>query len=209
MVSKIITFFFIFIHLFIFFFSYASALYENSYKYFYVIYVNFYVISYEYFYVIFYTSFNYNIYIFLIYYLVSKKPELNPFKFSGTLSAGKRVAVNCAVIDGEPPFVFEWYRDGIPVKSGPSIVIKSIDDFNTNIAITNLGPEHNGNYTCRVSNVHGKDEQWDTLFMKGSMHALHIHKDSKELLNVISLCTQYYLCAYVFSTIIHTFCSYK
>lgn len=71
------------------------------------------------------------------------------------------------MIDGDPPFVFEWYKDGVPLKSGSSVIIKATDEFNSNLAIVNLGPENNGNYTCRVSNAHGKDEQWDALFMKG------------------------------------------
>ena len=104
----------------------------------------------------------------------AKKPEVNPFKFSGTLAAGKRASVTCAVIDGDPPFAFEWYKDDIPLKSGSSIIIKATDEFSSNLVIVNLGPENNGNYTCRVSNSHGKDEQWDALFMKGIIEVLII-----------------------------------
>lgn len=114
-------------------------------------------------------SFYLKLHVILVEFPVAKRPEVNPFKFSGTLSSGKRVSVNCAVIDGDPPFVFEWYKDGVPLKSGSSYVIKVLDEFNSNLAILNLGPEDNGNYTCRVSNEHGKYEQWDALFMKGTI----------------------------------------
>lgn len=114
-----------------------------------------------------YSTFYFKRNLILIEFSVTKRPEVNPFKFSGTLSSGKRVSVNCAVIDGDPPFVFEWYKDGMPLTSGSSYVIKALDEFNSNLAIINLGPENNGNYTCRVSNAVGKYEQWDALFMKG------------------------------------------
>lgn len=127
----------------------------------------------------------------LVDFIDAKRPEISPFKFSGTLSTGKRASVTCAVIDGNPPFVFEWYKDNVPLKSSSSILIKTVDEFTSTLAIVNLGPENNGNYTCRVSNVDGTDQQWDALFMKGINYRfsfyVHLHGNYLEYKNFMHL----------------------
>ncbi|GIY60806.1 titin, partial [Caerostris extrusa] len=92
------------------------------------------------------------------------KPEINPFHF-GTLKIGERVSVTCVVRVGQPPFTFTWLKDGSTIQEMEVITIRNIDEFNSNLAITRLGPEHNGNYTCRVSNRKGSSEQSDVLTM--------------------------------------------
>lgn len=78
-----------------------------------------------------------------------------------------RATVMCAVISGDPPLNFAWYKDGIHIKDHNSISIKTVDEFTSTLLITKLGPESNGNYTCKVSNVDGSDENFDVLSMKG------------------------------------------
>lgn len=80
-----------------------------------------------------------------------------------------RTAVFCVVVKGDPPFTFLWLKDNERLQENKHINIKLFDDFTSSLTITNLGPEHNGNYTCRVTNSAGYDEQVDTLSMKGSI----------------------------------------
>lgn len=101
-----------------------------------------------------------------------RKPKIKPFHFSSDLESGMRAAVMCAVISGDPPFMFSWYKDGVALKEQTSISIKNIDEFTSNLAITKLGPESNGNYTCKVTNANGVDEKFDILSMKGKTQSL-------------------------------------
>ena len=74
--------------------------------------------------------------------------------------------MTCAVTDGDPPFNFMWLKDGKELMEGNSVAIRTIDDYTSNLALMNLGPESNGNYTCRVSNRAGMDQYSDMLLMK-------------------------------------------
>lgn len=96
-------------------------------------------------------------------------PKVNTFHFSRELTVGMRTAVFCTVIKGDPPFTFVWLKDGEKLQDSKHLNIKSIDDFTSSLTVTNLGPEHNGNYTCRVSNAAGYDERSDVLSMKGNL----------------------------------------
>lgn len=77
-----------------------------------------------------------------------------------------RAAIICAVLDGDPPFEFSWYKDGTALQKNNQISLKN-HEFTSTLVISNLGPESNGNYSCRVSNQSGKDEQYSVLNIKG------------------------------------------
>lgn len=98
-----------------------------------------------------------------------KVPIVKPFHFSGELRSGMRTVVLCAVIDGDAPFTFTWRKNGNKIKEGKDLNVRSVDDFTSTLILTNLGPEHNGNYSCRVSNAAGSDEQSNTLNMRGNV----------------------------------------
>lgn len=72
----------------------------------------------------------------------------------------------CTVVDGDPPFKFTWFKDGKEMTETDSMSIRRFDEYTSNLVITNLGPDHNGNYTCRVSNSAGSDQHSDMLLMK-------------------------------------------
>lgn len=95
-------------------------------------------------------------------------PKIKAFHFSSDLESGMRAVVMCAVIGGDPPFSFSWFKDGISIAGSNSISIKSLDEYTSTLTITKLGPESNGNYTCKVSNKAGTDEKFDVLSMKGN-----------------------------------------
>lgn len=99
-------------------------------------------------------------------FFTAKEPKISPFHFDNELSAGMRAAVICTVIDGDPPFDFSWYKDGATLQENAQVSFKT-HEFMSTLFILNLGPDSNGNYTCRVSNRYGNDEKFDALSMKG------------------------------------------
>lgn len=72
----------------------------------------------------------------------------------------------CAVTDGDPPFKFVWLKDGKDIAEGNTYNIHNIDGYTSTLTITQLGPEHNGNYTCKVSNAYGTVQHSDMLLMQ-------------------------------------------
>lgn len=62
-----------------------------------------------------------------------------------------RARLGCTVISGDPPFEFGWRKDGRPL--GPQLGVRAqTDAFSSDLTFASLGPRHNGNYTCVVSN---------------------------------------------------------
>ncbi|GIY15759.1 titin [Caerostris darwini] len=98
-----------------------------------------------------------------------KKPEIRPFHFSGELVSGKRVILACYVMDGDPPFEFHWYKDGLKVATDGNVHTKTYaEDLISNLIISQLNSNSNGNYTCKVTNAAGNDEHSAVLLMKDS-----------------------------------------
>lgn len=119
----------------------------------------------------------------MMYYFVgASRPEIKPFIFSGALKTGKRTSVMCAIVDGDPPFHFMWLKDGKELTESSSLNIHRIDEYTSKIDITNLGPEHNGNYTCRVSNTAGSDQHSEMLLMRSN----YLNYNSFESLSFVS-----------------------
>ncbi|GFT08356.1 titin [Nephila pilipes] len=93
-------------------------------------------------------------------------PKINPFHFSGELDVGMRASVQCAVIYGDPPFEFSWFKDGHKLIDNRGVSTRNIDDFTSNLVISKVEADSNGNYTCRASNSKGFDEKFATLSVK-------------------------------------------
>ncbi|KAG8182731.1 hypothetical protein JTE90_026182 [Oedothorax gibbosus] len=100
-----------------------------------------------------------------------KSPKIKPFHFSGELGEGLRTVVMCAVVDGDPPFEFQWSKDGRILNSDhKDISIGKFDEFTSILNIEKLDADSNGNYTCRVSNAQGYDHKSDALSMRGNYY---------------------------------------
>ncbi|GFY12186.1 titin [Trichonephila clavipes] len=100
-----------------------------------------------------------------------QKPEIRPFHFTGELLAGKRIILVCFVMDGDPPFQYRWYKDGIEVGTSGNVHTRTYaEDHISYLIISQLDSESNGNYTCRVSNTAGMNEHSALLLMKGRMY---------------------------------------
>lgn len=72
----------------------------------------------------------------------------------------------CTVTYGDPPFKFLWLKDEKEIMESSTYSIRNVDEYTSNLAIKQLGPEHNGNYTCRVSNAGGMNQHSDSLLMQ-------------------------------------------
>lgn len=82
---------------------------------------------------------------------------------------GKRTAVFCTVIDGDPPFSFSWFKDGRELKEGSGFNLQEAPDgFSSTLSIPKLEANSNGNYSCRVTNSKGNDEKHSILLVKGN-----------------------------------------
>lgn len=106
-----------------------------------------------------------------MHFLALKPPKINPFHFSDELNIGMRALVVCAVFDGDPPFSFSWYKDFTALQENRQVSIKT-HEISSMLTISNLEPESNGNYTCKVSNSAGTDEKFDILSMKGEVFVI-------------------------------------
>ncbi|XP_035205643.1 Down syndrome cell adhesion molecule-like isoform X9 [Stegodyphus dumicola] len=107
-----------------------------------------------------------------------KKPEIRPFHFTGDLMSGKRVTLTCSVMDGDPPFRFQWLKDGTEIGTQGNIQTKTFEeDYFSNVVISKLDTNSNGNYTCRVSNSIGTDEHSAVLLMRVSPQWVQEPKD--------------------------------
>ncbi|GIY15761.1 titin [Caerostris darwini] len=97
-----------------------------------------------------------------------RAPKINPFHFSGELDVGMRASAHCDVIYGDIPFEFTWLKDGYPLVEIQGISFRKTDEYTSNLVISKVNADSNGNYTCRVTNAKGSDEKSAVLSVKDS-----------------------------------------
>ncbi|GIX84221.1 titin [Caerostris extrusa] len=97
----------------------------------------------------------------------TRAPKINPFHFSGELDVGMRASVHCAVIYGDIPFEFTWLKNGHQIQEIRGISFRKTDEYTSNLVISEVNADSNGNYTCRVTNSKGSDEKSAFLSVKG------------------------------------------
>ncbi|CAL1260816.1 unnamed protein product, partial [Larinioides sclopetarius] len=96
----------------------------------------------------------------------SGAPRIKALHFTRDLELGMRESVNCAIVYGEPPFEFSWFKDGKPILDVQGVSARKIDEFTSMLVISKVNAESNGNYTCKVSNLNGFDEKSAVLSVK-------------------------------------------
>lgn len=101
-------------------------------------------------------------------------PRITPFNFGDDIQEGMRVQTMCTSTQGDQPFNITWYRDSKALRSGEqtestssftsthrhhfderTIEINTIQSFSSILTIHNITSQHNGNYTCQISNPAG------------------------------------------------------
>lgn len=101
-------------------------------------------------------------------YFTGTRPEV-VVHFPSNLMYGKRTAVICTAVDGDPPFTFFWLKDGMELtQMGGVTVQEAPDGYASTLFISKLEASTNGNYTCRVKNAKGVDEKHGILQVKGN-----------------------------------------
>lgn len=80
-------------------------------------------------------------------------------------------------MDGDPPFSFMWYKDGMELKGIQGYNSQETSDgFTSTLSISKLEASSNGNYTCKVSNAKGTDQKHGVLLVKGNyIHGFFIY----------------------------------
>lgn len=114
-------------------------------------------------------------------------PRITPFNFGDDIQEGMRVQTMCTSAQGDQPFNITWFRDSRALKSGEqtdstspyvasnqrnhfderTIEINTIQSFSSILTIHNITSQHNGNYTCQISNPAGVVDYTVALSVSG------------------------------------------
>ncbi|KAK8720692.1 hypothetical protein OTU49_013154, partial [Cherax quadricarinatus] len=82
---------------------------------------------------------------------VLEPPRVAPFTMPESLWAGSRVAVQCLLVQGDPPVTLTWLHNGSPATTTPGISVMPLGQFVVALFIERLRAHHSGNYTCQAS----------------------------------------------------------
>lgn len=92
-------------------------------------------------------------------------PYIQPFEFQ-RFTIGQRVFIPCVVMSGDRPLDITWQKDGRPIPASLGVTVDNID-FTSSLRISNLTPDHNGNYTCIARNEAAVVEHQSQLIVRG------------------------------------------
>uniref|UniRef100_A0A8C8MKW2 Cell adhesion molecule DSCAM n=1 Tax=Oncorhynchus tshawytscha TaxID=74940 RepID=A0A8C8MKW2_ONCTS len=95
---------------------------------------------------------------------VKVPPYIQPFAFQ-RFSIGQRVFIPCVVMSGDQPLDITWQKDGRPIPASLGVTIDNIE-FTSSLRISNLSPDHNGNYTCIARNEAAAVEHQSQLIVR-------------------------------------------
>ncbi|XP_022256216.1 Down syndrome cell adhesion molecule-like protein Dscam2 isoform X2 [Limulus polyphemus] len=96
---------------------------------------------------------------------VMVRPVIYPFSFPKSIQVGMRARLVCTVIKGDPPFTIRWYKDGHPMPQELNEK-RHNDVFSSDLTFANIQTQHNGNYTCTVSNTASSASHSAVLIVK-------------------------------------------
>lgn len=82
------------------------------------------------------------------------------------LTLSQTVRLNCALISGEQPVVFEWYFNNRKLIENSNRKIKISED-SSDLIIKSLSIDDIGKYQCRSSNELGSDRKEVDLYFNG------------------------------------------
>nr|XP_027204712.1 Down syndrome cell adhesion molecule-like protein 1 homolog [Dermatophagoides pteronyssinus] len=90
-------------------------------------------------------------------------PVINPFHPPPNLREGMRVMLTCSVVEGDPPLVIQFLKDGIPISMKQQQTTSALDnnhikfdrtnDYSATLFIESVMNEDSGNYSCIASNL--------------------------------------------------------
>ena len=90
-------------------------------------------------------------------------PLINPFHSPPNLREGMRVMLTCSVVEGDPPLMIQFLKDGIPISMKQQQTTSALvenhhmkfdrtNDYSATLFIESVTNEDSGNYSCIVSN---------------------------------------------------------
>ena len=81
-------------------------------------------------------------------------PRIQPIVFREDLVVGMGVRQTCFVVQGDPPLLVSWFKDGDSLENtaDDSVRVTRIDPVTSMLAISELSAAHAGNYTCVAKN---------------------------------------------------------
>ncbi|GIY26982.1 titin [Caerostris extrusa] len=96
-----------------------------------------------------------------------RAPKINPFHFSGELDVGMRASAHCDVIYGGCTVRIYMVKRWVSTSGNAKRFFSKTDEYTSNLVISKVNADSNGNYTCRVTNAKGSDEKSAVLSVKG------------------------------------------
>ncbi|GIY67333.1 titin [Caerostris darwini] len=93
-------------------------------------------------------------------------PKIPPLSFPPNVQTGLSTKVLCTVDRGIKPLEFKWKFNGKDIYNEDSaVLINTYDDFSV-LNVDPVSSKYSGNYTCTVTNSHGKDSFTTTLMVQ-------------------------------------------
>ncbi|KAG8178102.1 hypothetical protein JTE90_017450 [Oedothorax gibbosus] len=83
-------------------------------------------------------------------------PKIQKFQFPEKLEVNEKVGVTCMLRAGQPPYVFQWYKNGKELKVAPGTSLQTAELVSV-LYIDPVTYTSAGNYTCTVKNAGGID----------------------------------------------------
>ncbi|UYV62093.1 Dscam [Cordylochernes scorpioides] len=100
--------------------------------------------------------------------VLESPPGIQPISFPKNLKVGEKVSLNCIAIKGSPPFTIRWMKNGEPLESQSTVRVVASSHMST-IYFEPIDTTSGGNYTCEMSNKHGKDISTAVLNIQGNL----------------------------------------
>lgn len=99
-------------------------------------------------------------------FFLLESPKIQHFQFPDMVKIAEKINIPCMVSRGNPPFKFEWHKNGEVLKSKNNIEVVENNDI-SRLIINPVNEKSSGNYTCTVRNEHGYDSLSTVLNVKG------------------------------------------
>ena len=91
-------------------------------------------------------------------YTLAEPPKVEPFTLPKALSAGRRVAVQCVVIEGDPPVDVQWFHNHRLAEETVGVTVTPLGQYVLALVIDEIAPVHAGNYTCKATSSSGSSD---------------------------------------------------
>lgn len=99
-------------------------------------------------------------------------PKLKAFDKHMHILKGDTIVITCVVTAGDSPITFQWTKDGHPTHSLLGVDILQGNLYSSLLAISNVGRDHEGEYSCSAMNAVGVTSTTLQLKVDGNLHLL-------------------------------------